>query len=251
MRILLVTALLTFRAFAQTPSEPPNLIRLHRIGSAPGAGVGFIRPYIDGRVPVTVLGMVAISGPSETWLLEALDSFAALEDVDKALNAVATVAAPPGNSLIGIYRPGLSYRPQEAIKLVPMARYFQVSIYRIRPGTDSEFADLVKLRRAGFDSINLDRPEMSYQIISGAPSPTYIFLAPLTGLRTLDDGLAKSPAYADKVGETATKARKNIVAEAEVSRESLLLRVDPLSSYVSDSFASADPEFWHVKSSTQ
>jgi len=98
--------------------------------------------------------------------------------------------------MIGLYRPGLSYRPDEADKGLPKARYLLISIYRSRPGQDSAFAELVKLRRAHYDSINLDRPEVCYQVMSGAPSGTFVFLTPLNSLKSMDDGLARTPAYA-------------------------------------------------------
>jgi hypothetical protein len=67
-----------------------------------------------------------------------------------------------------------------------------------------------------------------------------VFLAPLASLKVLDDGLAKAPDYA-----------KNIAAESiktgGLTREHLLFRVEPAASWVSDDFASADPEFWRGK----
>ena len=122
--------------------------------------------------------------------------------------------------------------------MFPRARYFYVTIYRIRPGTEAEFADLVKLRRGALDSINMDRPEIAYQVISGAASGTYLFLAPLTSLKSLDDGMAKGPVYAES-GKAATGS--------ELSRVHFLFRIEPGMSYVSDDFASADVEFWRPK----
>ena len=48
--------------------------------------------------------------------------------------------------MIALDRPGLSCRSEQAIRICPKASYFQLSIYRIRQGTDSDFADLVRLR---------------------------------------------------------------------------------------------------------
>jgi hypothetical protein len=52
---------------------------------------------------------------------------------------------------------------------IPKARYIHVTIYRIRPGAEAAFVELVKLRRGAFDSINSDRPDMAYQVISSLP----------------------------------------------------------------------------------
>jgi hypothetical protein len=153
--------------------------------------------------------------------------------------------------MIAAYRPGWSYRPDQAIRLIPRARYFHVSIYRIRPGTEGDFGELVKLRRASQDSINLDRPEIAYEVISGEPSGTFVFLTPLTSLKALDEGVASTPVYAEGLTDARAKARAKVAPDSELSREHLLFRVEPGLSYVSDEFASADPDFWRPKAGGQ
>jgi hypothetical protein len=249
MTRLIPVAALALAAYAQAPSEPPDVIRLHRSPSTPGAAGRLIRPYIDGRAPVTALAMAAVSGPSEVWLLETLDSFEVLENVDKALSAFDPPEA--GISFICVYRQALSYRPEDAIKLLPRARYVQASVFRIRPGSEAEFAELMRMRRAGFDTINLDRPDIAYQVVSGIQAPAFVFLTPFTNLKGLDEAIAKWPVYAERAGEAAVKARRQIATEAEVSRETMLLRIDPRNSYVSEAFASGDPDFWGVKAPNQ
>lgn len=186
MKIILLAALAVCAAAAQSLTEPPPLLRLHR-----HVGAASVRPYADARVPVNVVGMVAMTGPSETWLIEVHDSFAGIEDVDKSIRPLAAFGAmdegdqPSGGvlagsrSLIAVYRADFSYRPEQATQALRKARYCQVSVYRVHPGSEPEFADLVKSRRIAFDSINLDRPDIGYYVLSGAASGTYLFLAPL------------------------------------------------------------------------
>jgi hypothetical protein len=194
--------------------------------------------------------MRAVSGPDEAWLIEMHDSFASLEGVDQALasgrplkdsSAVPDDLLPPARLLIAIYRPGLSYRPEEAVKNLPKARYLLISFYRMRPGNEALFAQVVKLQRARNDSINLDRPELAYEVVTGAISGTYVFVAPFPTLKTLDDGLATTPAYAEGVRETG----KKVAAEADISLERMLFRIEPSLSYIFDEFAAGDLEFWN------
>jgi hypothetical protein len=258
MRTILFAGIFALGSLAQSQTEPSPLVQLTR---RPGIDPAAIRRYVDSRAAVNVLGMTSITGPSETWLIASHDSFASIEDVDKAARSLAQVGPLgdqldqlPGDalalsrSLIALYRPGWSYRPDQAIRMFSKARYFHVTIYRTRPGAEADFAELVKLRRGGFDSINLDRPEIAYHVISGASSGTYLFLAPLTSLKALDDGLAKVPVYAESAA--AAKAGK-VAAEGEISRSNLLFRVEPGMSYVSDDFASGDPEFWRPNAKAQ
>jgi hypothetical protein len=119
-----------------------------------------------------------------------------------------------------------------------------VTLYRIRPGAEADFSDALRTRKDIFDSINLDRPEIAYQIISGAPSGTYLLLAPLASLRVLDEGLPLRSLHAEsRAAGAVNKAR----ADFELSRGQVLFRVQPQISYVSDEVAAEFPEFWRAK----
>jgi hypothetical protein len=177
------------------------------------------------------------------------DAFAGIEALDRVLRPFPTASAapqagdealPPAASWVALYRPQLSYRADQAIRAFPKAHYFHVSVFRIRPGTEADFVELIRARRQTLDAINLDRPDIAYQVISGAPSGTYVVFAPLTSLKVLDDALPHLPAYAEPAAKAAGKA----AAEGDVTREHLLFRVEPSLSWVSDEVAGGDPEFW-------
>jgi hypothetical protein len=257
MRTLLLAVLVSSGALAQAPTDPPPIIQLVR---KPGTGAVNIRPYAAAGAAVDVLGMNAVTGLPETWLLESHQSFASIEDLDRSLTAVAPVRTAsdlfdpmqddvlaPARTMIAIYRLDLSYRPDQAIRLFPKARYFQISVYRIRPGGAGDFAELVRLRRLTSATVNLDRPELAYRVISGAPEGTYLFLAPITSLRTMDDGVGQLPVYAEGIAAAKAKDAPKIAADSEISHEHLLFRINPRISYVSDAFAESDQEFWHGK----
>jgi hypothetical protein len=261
MRTLLFAGILAAGALAQGPTDPPPIIQLTR---KPGIGGKAIRPYADAKAAVDVVGITAMTGLPETWLVELHQTFASLEDLDRGFRAVAPLRATedssdpfhddvlaPSRTMIATYRPGWSYRPDQAIRLFPRARYFHVSIYRIRAGTEADYGELVKLRRASQDSINLDRPDIAYEVISGEPSGTFIFLAPIVSLKTLDEGVAATPVYAEGLADARSKARSKVAPDSELSREHLLFRVEPLLSYVSDGFASIDPDFWRPRPAGQ
>ena len=172
---------------AQTPTEPPILLRLVR-EPARAAASQLSRAYANARTGIQILGMSSVTGSPETWFIEMHDSYAGIEALDRSVD--------PGlmpSSTILLYLPNLSYRPDLAVRALPRARYFQASIYRIRPGAGDGFAELMRGRRAALDAINLDRPEMAYQIISGSHSGSYLFLAPLTSLKALDNGSLRTP----------------------------------------------------------
>lgn len=239
----LAAVVLAASASAQSPGDPFSLIRIVSLDS--GIDSNPLSSYRAAGANVDVVGLKAITGSAQYWFLETHGSFASVEALDRAFTNLNRPETRPEVAWLGYYRPTLSYRPEEAFKLVARSRYLQASIYRVRPGAELDFAELVRIRRMGLDSINLDRPEIGYQIMSGARSGMYVFLAPLTTLTTMDNALARPPVYAE--GQSSWKATRQIAFEAEISREHLIFRVDPRISYVSESFAAADPEFWHAK----
>src|SRR3954449_11626558 len=94
------------------------------------------------------LGCASITGAERSWLVEAHISFASVEATDAALAAAGGPGAstdPAFGTLIGVLRPGLSYRPVDAIKALPLARYFGVTIFRTRPGYSYQFAELIRM----------------------------------------------------------------------------------------------------------
>jgi len=255
MRVLLNVIIPACLA-AQAPTEPPPIIQLVR---KPGIAAAPVRPYGDARAAVNVVGLTAVTGLPETWSVEAHYSWASIEDLDRGL-ASAGYRSPdtpaelmqdevltPSRTMLATFRPGWSYRADQAIRLFPRARYFQVTIYRIRAGTESDFSELIRLRRMSQDSVNLDRPDMAYSVISGAPSGTFVFLSPIVSLRTMDEGVANVPAWAEGLFDERKKARNTIAPESQLSREHLLFRVEPRISYVSDEFAQVDEKFWRLK----
>jgi hypothetical protein len=238
MKITLLAGVLTCCSFAQ----PPDLIRVVR--EAP------IQPYVDGKSPVDVVGMSAISGNGETWIVELHDSFASVEMLDRAMGGwtvpnsgfvAGDDVLPSTRTWVARHRPNLSYRPEQAIQNLAKARYVDVVVYRIPPGTEASFQEYRKLRDFGLDSINSDFPDMSYEVISGAPAGTYVSLIPLTSLATFDEGRARTPVYA----QSAVANAKALAQQMQVQRERLWFRVEPHMSYVSEQFASRDPGFWH------
>ena len=147
---------------------------------------------------------------------------------------LASRSAPCGADELTVkqfYREELSCRPDEAIKLMRGARYPQVSIYRNRPGFGVDFNQLIRMRKAALDRVNADRPELGYQIISGANTGTYIFIAPFASPKILDD-LSARWWRTDGPADGPRGAGRQIAAEGDITREHLLFRVEPRWSWI-------------------
>ncbi|QOY87439.1 hypothetical protein [Paludibaculum fermentans] len=255
MRLPVLACVCLTCSFAQNGGEPPQLLQLVRRA---GGDARPMRPYAELQAPLNVWGLTTLTGVSEAWALEAHDSFASIEELDKRLNPVdgpragngdsgfvADEILGPSKAMVAIYRPDASYRPDQALKALARARYVHITIYRMRPGMENGFATVAGYRRNAFDTMNLDRPDMAYQVLAGAPSGTFLLLAPMASLRILDEGLSRREASGRGVDSPAAKT----VSETMLVREQRLLRVEPAMSWVSDEFAAPDLDFWRMRSS--
>ena len=258
MKRMLLFSLLACSLSAQGPTAAPPLIQIF---SKPGDSAGPTRAYA-GKAAIDVIGLSAATGLPQTWMVELHEKFASVEDLDKAISSThfrqtndaegqtqEDLVGPP-RSMIAIYEPGWSYRPDEGARMLPKARWMRVTIHRVRVGLESDFRDLMRLRRATNESVNLDRPELAYRVISGAPSGTYLVLAPVTSLRVFDEGRADLPAFAEPLADARAKSGPK-VADVVLGQENLLFRIDPHMSYVSDDFASVDQAFWRGNNAGQ
>jgi hypothetical protein len=223
-----------------------------------GTGTVSSKPYADAKAQVEVVGLTSLTGVPETWMIEAHQSFMSIEALDKSMAPARPMLRPeaagmsqddllaPARTMIATFRADWSYRPQDAIRMFSRARYFHVSIYRVRPGEDDHLAELMRIRRATYDSVNLARPDLVYHIISGEPTGVYVILAPLVSLKIMDDGMAALPTYAEPIAAAQAKAGEK-ASSVELAREHFLFRVEPAISWVSDEFAAADAQFWRGK----
>ncbi len=246
LRVTFLLVSLAIGLNAQNYGDAFSLIRLIRRPAGGAANPEIVMAHRNARVPVDVVGLRSLTGQQQAWLIEAHGSFSSIEATDSALAATGGASASDAHypTLIGLLRPGLSYRPIDALKALPLARFFQVTIFRTRPGMSYEFAEVMRMRNAAQDYINLDRPEIGYQIISGAESGTYVFLAPVQNLAAVDNAIATMWGRGDGVTHAARQATNKVAAEADIWREQLLFRVEPRMSYVSETFGAAAPDFW-------
>jgi hypothetical protein len=228
-RIALLGALLAWTAAAQPP-----VIRVIRTDGG--------QSYPGNRTGVNMVGLSPLAGRPEAWLVELYDSFGSLEDQDKVLNPPMPAVIPSWKPFVGMLRPGLSYRAQEASQSLPKMRYVDVATYQIQSSAFGDFEKYLKSRRAAMSSVNLDRPNMVYQIVAGEPLGTFVVLTPLPSLRVFDDAKPATPVYA----EGAQAAEKNAAAATDFVAEHTWFRIDPRISAVSDDFASQDMDFWRA-----
>ncbi|MGH9603936.1 MAG: hypothetical protein ACRD24_16275, partial [Terriglobales bacterium] len=145
--------------------------------------------------------------------------------------------------IVASLREDLSYRPEKLD--IANARTWEVSILRLKPGTEMDFADMekesIELHKRG----NIDEHWVTYQVEYGTQGPAFIFIKALRSLADLDTDRKEAhkavftPAIRRRFSETA---KSSIVSE-----KSTLLNVRPEISRPSEALVAANPDFWTVK----
>jgi hypothetical protein len=152
MSKLLFALALTPAAFCQAPTDPPPILQIACEYGHAGVPV---KPYAAAKAAVDVVGMSSATGSPQTWTIEMHNNFASIEDLDKTIFGMAPAPGArdaygqpqedlltPPRTMIALYEPEWSYRPDDAVRLLPKARYMEVTIHRIRQGLESDFEHL-------------------------------------------------------------------------------------------------------------
>jgi hypothetical protein len=262
---LLRTGLLVAGAsllLAQNAPQPPKVLLIVREDIKEGKGAvheqsesRFMRAAAAAKFPANILGLNSITGTAQAWFLEAYDSFEAIEKSRAAmrnpelggLDALDGEFRSGSSSWIAAYRPDLSFHGQQLMQTLPKMRYFNVITMRARPDHEQDFAELGKMAVAAFEQSMEEQPMATYQIVSGAPNGTYIFLEPCASLKTLDAAPERAHNMFQAMGDDGVKRFTKMAGEAIAQTEMLLFAIDPRMSYVSPEIIAGDPAFWSPK----
>ena len=244
---------------AQNAPQPPKMLLIVREDIKEGKGAEheqsesrFMRAAAAAKFPANILGLNSITGTAQAWFLEAYDSFESIEKSRAAmhnpelasLDGLDAEFRSGSRSSIAVYRPDLSYHGQQLMQTLPKMRYFNVITMRARPDHEQDFAELGKMAVAAFEQSMEEQPMATYQIVSGAPNGTYMFLEPCASLKTLDAAPQRSHNMFQAMGDDGVKRFAKMAGEAIAQTETLLFAIDPKMSYVSQQSIAGDPLFW-------
>ncbi len=147
------------------------------------------------------------------------------------------------HGIIAKLRADLSYNPQKLD--IAHARQWEVSLVRLKPGTEMEFADLekeaIELHKRG----NIDEHWVTYEVQYGTAGPAFIFIRSLKTLADLDVDL--KDAHKAVFNDTIRRRFSAVARESVTYEKSQILRVRPEISRPSETLVAANPDFWTVK----
>jgi hypothetical protein len=242
---------------AQQPSGPPAVLRIFREDVKEGKGpahekteAAFMQTAAKEKYPAHILGLTSLTGTAVAVFLEGHDTFASIADsqavMDKpefgVLDAADAAVRVNQRSMLAVYRPDLSYAAGKIS--LPKMRFFNIETIRIRQGQGLAFVELGKMLVGAAEKSSDTQPVVTYEIVSGAPNGTYLFLEPAESLKFMDEEQQRQHALFQALGESGMKQYAKAVSETIENEESLLFAVNPAMSYVPKEWATISPDFW-------
>jgi hypothetical protein len=251
---------------AQEPSPPPKVLSIQREFIKPGkAGAlhekfesAFVQAMTQAKWPTHYLAVNALSGKPRALFLTGYDSFDAWEKDYMAVQKNATLAAAverasvaDGDLLSDFDATALLFRDDYSLRAmfdIPHMRYFEISLYRVRPGHMQDWDTLVKMVIAAYQKIP-DVHWATYQAIYGQEGGTWVVFNPMKSASEIDQSFDQSKKFMAAMGDDMKKFTELEAATIESSQHNWFA-FSPKMSYVSDEWIKADPDFWKPKASS-
>jgi hypothetical protein len=243
---------------------PPKVLTIIREFVKPGkAGMvhekaesAFVQAFARAKWPTHYLAVTSLSGKPRALFLVGYDSFAAWEKDNQATEkntalsqALDRAGVADGELLSGVDGGTFVYRPDYSLRAgvdIPHMRYFEISVFHVKPGHDKDWDEGMKLVMAAYEKIP-DTHWACFQAVYGAPEGTFLFFTPIKSLTETDRMLAQNKQFEAAMGEEGMKKLRELSAATIESNETNLFQFAPKMSYVSDEWIKADPDFWKPK----
>jgi hypothetical protein len=244
------------------PTPPPAVlqvsiesVRSGRGGSHAALEQEWAQTFRQSGVPVYWLGATTETGPNEAWYFTGIGGFADLESMDKAVESSPGLGEASDmlaradeenvsetRSFIARYRGDLS---KPGATPVANGRYFGITMFRVRPGHETDFMDAAKLYGTVVADAKSSDNWAVYQVVSGMPTPTFLVFTLMKSLSEMDPG---ADAAAMDKAMTADRQKKfsDLASSGIISTTNIILRLAPRMSTMPKEFTDLDPSFWNV-----
>jgi hypothetical protein len=244
---------------------PPKVLVLYREYLKPGkfgstherSESAFVQAASKAKWPQHYFAVDSLSGRPRSLFLFGYDSFDAWEKDymasqsnaafsaanDRALNADGELLSDMDSTVLN-YREDQSLRPNVDIAHM---RYFEISLYTVKPGHGKDWDDIVKLVKAAYEKIP-DAHWAVYQVAYGQQvNTTYAVFSALKSASEIDHEMMQDKDFAEAMGEDGMKKLIELESKGIESRQRNLFSFNPRMSYPPDSWVKADPDFWKPK----
>jgi hypothetical protein len=251
-------------AGAGTP--PPKVLVIQREVLKPGrAGAthlktesAFVQAMTAAKWPTHYFGAESLSGVSRALFFIGYPSFAAWEkdNQDTAKNATLSAAFDhaslvDGEQLAEFSSGAFLFNEESSLRAnidIPHMRYFEISQFRIRPGHEKEWDDLVKMYKSNYGKAVPDAKWAVFDSMYGAENGgLHLVFVPMHSLAEVDQSLLDGKKFEATLGESGMKKLGELSAACIESSQTNLFQFNPKMSYPPEEWIKADPEFWKPK----
>jgi hypothetical protein len=254
----------TALAQAGLPTSQPNLLQIYREEVKVGHNadhekveVGWPAAFEKVKSPYYYIALVSLTGSPEAWFVSPFESHQAqgesmkLERGNAVLSAeLARLQRADADHLTGarsiqaVARKELSHGdyPDTAKQ-----RFWEVTIFRLRPGHEEEFNAAAKAYGAAITRSGATTGFRVYQVIAGMPTPTYLIFSSVTSYADFDKMMSDDQTIMKAFTPEDQKLFQKFFTEGMISADTQRFELNPAMSYVSAEVRATDPEFWMPK----
>ena len=245
-------------------TSPPKVLVVTREYVKPGKNgmthekteSAFVQAFRTANWPTRYFAADSLSGKARSLFFTGYDSFEAWEKDAQAVQKNTTLSealdqagVADGDLLDEVDTSALVYRQEYSLRAsvdIAHMRYFDISLYRVRPGHQKDWDDLVKAVLPAYDKMP-DVHWATYEAVYGQQGTTYIIFTPMKSAAEIDQGFARDKQFEAAMGPAGMKRISDLEAAAVDSSQSNLFMFNPRMSYPPDAWVKADPDFWAPK----
>src|SRR5581483_9148879 len=249
-------------------TPPPKVLAVFREFLKPGKGgaphekaeSAFVQAMTRAKWPSRYFAATSLSGKSRALFFFPYESFEAWEKDNQAQQKNAELSAAldrasvaDGDLLTETDASLLLYNEEQSLRGpvdIAHMRYFEILLYRVRPGHRSEWDELVKLVKAAYDKIP-DAHWATFEALYGQEGTTFVIFVPMKSAAEIDQGMERGKQFAANMGEDGMKKLAELESAAVEFQQSNLFQFAPRMSYPPDAWVKADPDFWKPKAAAK
>jgi hypothetical protein len=257
----------SFAAAQDEAATPPKVIQITREWLKPGksflahekASVAFVNFSAKAKLQGHYVALDAMTGKPRSVFIARYPSFEAWEKDNKIVDKSPSLIAEVDRAIVGVgdfddgidqevftYNEELSYHPRPDLS---HARYYQISVFHVRPGHRKEWNEVVKMYQAACDkAYNGAAHWGTYEAAYGVEDGTFLALSHRDSMKEIDEINAAGGKFVEAMGgEEAMQKFDELLGQAVDSSRTELFSINPRQSYPEEAWIKGDPDFWKPK----
>ena len=246
------------------PTSQPKILQIYREQIKTGQSAaheaneaGWPAAYAAAKSTDYYLAMESMTGRGEVWFVSPFDWYTAIGKsmaqnegnpvLSATLGRLAAADAQyldSGDAIEAVAEPDLSYGTFPDLN---KARFWEISVWRIRPGHDQDFAAATAAYKKIVAKAAPNASWRTYHVSEGMPGGTYLIFSSTTAFGQFDAMMSDDAAIGKAMLPADQVMFAKFFSEGVISITSNKYRLSPTMSYVSPETKATDPAFWNKK----